>query len=141
MRYELKAQAAVEMLTLAGFAIVFIIPLALLFLSTSNVELGKASVVQAKASARTIADEAGEIYLQGEGARKSITVNYPDGVKNGSVEANLVVLTIETADGRTIDIVATTFAELQGNLSGKRTAGLQRIRLVNEGRYVNVTYE
>ena len=128
------------MLVMASFAIIFIVPLALMFLSSSNSELGKASILQAKATVRTIADEAGEVYLQGANASKIITVNYPDGIKNGTVENGLVVLAIE-ADGRRLDIVGSTFANVTGDLSGKRTAGLQRISLVNtDGTYVNITY-
>ena len=73
-------QAATEVLVLAGFALVFIIPLAFLFLSATNNEMAKTSLLQAKASARSIADSAGEVYLQGAGARKYLVVNYPQGV-------------------------------------------------------------
>ncbi len=136
----LAGQAATETLVLAAFALVFILPLVFLFFSASGSELGKASVLQAKAAARTIADEAGEIYLQGAGARKTIIVNYPEGIKNASASGGLIVLTIE-ADNRQLDMIGSTFANVTGNLSGKRTAGLQRIKLVNvDGDYVNVTY-
>lgn len=129
------------MLVMVGFALIFIIPLALLLLSLSGTELGKTSLSQAKISARSIANEAGEIYLQGPGAKKSIVVNYPEGMKNASIEGGLVVLSIE-ADGRLQDVVSFTFANISGNLSGKRTSGLQRINLeyVQSGDFVNITY-
>lgn len=137
---SLKAQAATEVLVLAGFALVFIIPLAFLFLSATNSEMGKTSLLQAKASARSIADNAGEVYLQGAGARKYIVVNYPQGVMGASAGNGVVALTFYDG-GRQQDIVASTFANITGNLSGKRTAGLQTIRLENVGGYVvNVTY-
>lgn len=123
------------MLVLAGFAIVFIVPLAFLFLSSSNEEMGKASLMQAKASVRTIADSAGEVYLQGAGARKDIVVNYPQGVVDLQVENKMVVLTLDTRNGEQ-DIVSETFANVEGDLSGKRGAGLQTIRMVNEDGYV-----
>lgn len=129
------------MLVLVGFALVFIIPLALLFLSASNNELGKTSVMQAKATARTIADGAGEVYLQGPGATKYITVNYPQGITGASVGNGMVVLTMDL-NGYRQDIVAATFANITGNLSGKRTAGLQAIKLVNnDENVVNITYQ
>lgn len=128
------------MLVLAGFALVFIIPLAFLFLSATNNEMAKASLVQAKASARSIADSAGEVYLQGAGARKFIVVNYPQGVAGASVGNGAVALKIDGGSGQQ-DVVATTFANITGNLTGRRTAGLQAIRLENVGGYVvNVTY-
>lgn len=136
-----RAQAGAEMLILVGFALVFIIPLALLLLSLSGTELGKTAVSQAKISARSIANEAGEVYLQGPGARKSIVVNYPEGIRDAKLEGGLVVLSMES-DGRLQDIVSATFANISGNLSGKRASGLQRINLVYAypGDYVNVTY-
>ncbi|MEM4633921.1 MAG: hypothetical protein QW275_02080 [Candidatus Anstonellaceae archaeon] len=123
-----RGQAAAEMLILAAFALVFIVPLALLFLSMSENELGKTSVYQAKISARTIADEAGEVYLQGPGAKKTIIVNYPNGVLNGTVDKGLVVLSLDV-DGRRTDVVSSTFANITGNLSGRRSAGVQKIDL------------
>ncbi|MFA4982667.1 MAG: hypothetical protein WC588_00465 [Candidatus Micrarchaeia archaeon] len=136
-----RAQAGAEMLILVGFALVFIIPLALLLLSLSGTELGKTAVSQAKISARSIANEAGEVYLQGPGARKSIVVNYPEGIRDAKLEGGLVVLSMES-DGRLQDIVSATFANISGNLSGKRASGLQRISMeyVYPGDYVNVTY-
>jgi len=129
------------MLVLVGFALVFIIPLAFLFISASNNELGKTSIMQAKATARTIADNAGEVYLQGPGARKYIVVNYPQGVTGASVGNGVVVLTLDS-NGQRQDIVASTFANITGNLSGARPAGLQAIRLVNiDGNIVNITYQ
>ena len=129
------------MLVLVGFALVFIIPIAFLFLTASNNELSKTSVMQAKATARTIADNAGEIYLQGPGARKYIVVNYPQGVIDASAGNGVVVLTLDS-DGRRQDILATTFANITGNLSGRRGAGLQTIKLVNtDENVVNITYQ
>jgi hypothetical protein len=136
----LKGQAATETLVMAGFALAFIVPLVFLFMSSSNSELGKTSIVQAKITARTIADEAGEIYLQGAGSKKTIFVNYPEGIKNGRVENGLVILTIDS-DNRVQDVVASTFANVTGNLSGRRVAGVQRINFINsQGKEVNITY-
>jgi len=128
------------MLVLAGFALMFILPLAMLFLSVSNSTLGESSIIQAKTVARTIADEAGEIYLQGAGARKMIIVNYPEGIAGARIDEKLVVLSVD-ADNRKLDIVGATFANITGDLSARKKAGLQRILLVNEnGNYVNITY-
>ena len=128
------------MLVMAGFALVFLIPLILLFYSSSNSDISKLSLSAAKSAVRTIADEASEVYLEGPGASKIITVNYPDGVLNGSISNGLVVLRLNTG-GRTQDVVASTFANVTGNLSGRKFSGLQRIILNNQnGLYVNITY-
>jgi len=137
----LQGQAATEILVLAGFALAFILPLAFLFLSVSQSELSKSSLLQAKISARTIAEEAGELYLQGPGAKKFIFVNFPEGVVNGSAEGGLVVLSLES-EGRRQDVVSQTFANVSGYLPGRRTAGLQRLKLeyVYPGDYVDIRY-
>ena len=138
---NMHGQATTEMLVLVGFALVFIIPIAFLFLSASSNELSKTSVMQAKATARAIADNAGEVYLQGPGARKYIVVNYPQGVTGASVGNGVVVLSLDS-NGYRQDIVATTFANITGNLSGKRAAGLQTIKLVTSNEnVVNITYQ
>ena len=136
----MRGQAAIETLVMVGFAIAFMIPLVLLFFTATSSETGKTSIAQAKSSVRLIAVEAGEIYLQGNGSRKMIVVNYPDGIINGSAGDGLVVLRIYT-DGRQLDLTSPTFANITGNLDGRRTSGVQRINLVNvDGRYVNITY-
>ncbi|MCX6772798.1 MAG: hypothetical protein NTV88_03440 [Candidatus Micrarchaeota archaeon] len=135
-----RGQAALENLIMVGFALAFIVPLAFLFLSSTGTQSAKTSIDQAQVTARTIADTAGEIYLQGPGAKKTILVNYPDGVTGGSVGNGVVVLSI-LVDGRQLDIPATTFASVSGDLSGKRNPGLQRIRMENTGYEVYVKYE
>jgi len=130
------------MLTLAGFALAFIIPIALLLLALSGSSMGKSSISQAKIAATSIANEAGEIYLQGHGARETIVVNYPGGVKNCTVQGGLVVLSLDI-DGHRQDVVAQTFANISGNLSGSRPSGLQSIRLKynDVGDFVEIGYD
>ena len=125
------------MLVMVGFAIVFILPVALLFFAASNNELGKASVVQAKATVHTIADEASEVYLQGKGgngieAKKEILVNFPQGKNTLSLEGDhLVVLETITPDNQKISTISSTFARLKGDGLGAvpPRSGLARINL------------
>ncbi|MCX8194746.1 MAG: hypothetical protein N3G22_01410 [Candidatus Micrarchaeota archaeon] len=137
----MRAQAATEVLVLVGFALAFILPFAFLFLSTTWGEIGKSSTLQAKIAVRTIADEAGEVYLQGPGSKKVIYVYFPSGVVDGGLNEGIVRLTVER-EGLRQDIVSYTFANISGSLSGKRIAGIQRIRLqyVFPGDYVNISY-
>lgn len=150
---SMRGQAAIENLIMVGFALAFILPLAFLFMSSTGTENSKTAIAQAKISARTIADEAGELYLQGPGAKKTILVNYPDGVKETSATKGLIVLTISPENDRTLDITAPSFAELRSSsaagteFSGKRSAGLQKIRIVvvhddTDGKdYAEIGYE
>ena len=67
-------------------------------------------------------------------------VNYPEGIINGSVEGGIVSLRL-SIEGGAMDVTSPTFANITGNLSGKRQGGIQRVNLVNvDGRYVNITY-
>ena len=141
-------QAAIENLVMIGFALAFILPIAFFFMSSTSSENTKTSLAQAKVTVRTIADEAGELYLQGDGAKKTIVVNYPDSVKGASVSRGVVALTLEPEAGRRLDVVSSSFAPIQAaeNFAGSRNAGLQRIALeakrdLNGDLYVEISYE
>ncbi len=146
----LRGQAAIENLVMVGFALAFILPLAFLFMSSTGTENAKTAISQAQITARTIADAAGELYLEGSGAQKTILVNYPADVKGSSATNGVVLITITPEADRTLDIVASTFADIRegpNGFSGARGAGLQRVKLQTvydqaEGKdYVEISYE
>lgn len=65
-----------------GIAIVFIIPLVLIFYSSSSLRLETLNQMEAKAFSQHVVDAAGEVWYAGKGARKTILVNYPDNMYN-----------------------------------------------------------
>jgi len=119
-------QSSIETLVLLSFMLFFIIPFSLFFLTVSNSDLSKNSVDQFQLSVRKIADAANEVYLQGNGAKKIAVIYYPSSVLNGSVGNNIISLTLDV-DGKNSDVIAYTFANVTGDLSGKKPSGLQKI--------------
>ncbi|PIT84246.1 hypothetical protein COU37_04245 [Candidatus Micrarchaeota archaeon CG10_big_fil_rev_8_21_14_0_10_45_29] len=79
---SLKGQSAVETLLIAGVGLLFLIPLVLMFYSSTNLGLDDLSRMQAKAMAQQIADAAGQVWYEGKGARRTILVNAPDGISD-----------------------------------------------------------
>jgi len=79
---NLKGQSSVEALLILAVAIAFIIPLALIFFSSSALGLETLSQLQTKALAQHISDAAGQVWYEGPGARKTILVSYPDGIES-----------------------------------------------------------
>lgn len=148
-KHQSRGQAALENLIMVGFALAFILPLSFLFMSSTGSENSKTTIAQSKATARAIAEEAGELYLQGEGAKKTVLVNYPEGVTDSRISGNVVVLSVSPEPGRQLDIVSQTFAEIRAgeSFAGKRNAGLQRISLESKSDpltgelYVEIGYE
>ncbi|MFN3909623.1 MAG: hypothetical protein ACK4J0_00100 [Candidatus Anstonellaceae archaeon] len=78
----MKAQVASESLILLGFITFFIIPLLFYFLSFSSEKLSFIGDYQILSLINQICDTAAEVWYQGPGAKKSIIVFYPMGIKN-----------------------------------------------------------
>ncbi|MFH1306255.1 MAG: hypothetical protein ABIH83_01180 [Candidatus Micrarchaeota archaeon] len=88
-------QAAVETLMILGIALVFIIPLVLIFYSSTTLKIQTLNQMQAKAMAQHISDTAGEVWYEGYGARRTILVNYPDGIMDVSLSGNEIICSID----------------------------------------------
>lgn len=91
-----KGQAAIETLILIGFMIAAAIPLIMIFWTTSNMRSEDVSVAQAKLSSKVITDMANQLCLQGAGAQRIIIVNYPQHLKNISIEGREVTFVMDT---------------------------------------------
>ncbi|VVB58804.1 Uncharacterised protein [Candidatus Anstonella stagnisolia] len=114
-----RGQASMEALTLLGFVVLFFVPLALLFFATSQNRTDEAAIMQARLAGRQIADNAGEVYLQGTGARRETLVNFPSNLLDVQINGTQIVFMLSSAKGRT-DIVTQSFAPL---MDGKGADG------------------
>jgi hypothetical protein len=77
-----KAQAASESLLILGFITMLLVPTLFYFLLFSGENLAKINEMQAIYLIGQISDTAGEVWYSGVGAKKSIIVFYPQGLKN-----------------------------------------------------------
>jgi len=73
-----------------GVAMLFIIPLVIIFYSSTALRTETLNFLQAKALAQHISDAAGEVWYEGKGARKTILVNYPSGMMGISLSGTSI---------------------------------------------------
>ena len=83
-----KGQPAIEALMVLSISIVFIIPLAVLFYSSTGLRLESLNYMEAKALSQHISDTAGEVWYAGKGARKTLLVSYPSGMTELSLSGD-----------------------------------------------------
>ena len=125
----MKAQVSLELLITIGVVLAFTVPVVLLLFTTSQIGYESASVSQANAAAKTLADNINEIALQGEGARKIMLVSFPSSMTDFTVEANEVVVKMKTTSGD-YHAISPIFVNAKVNpasFTGK--AGLLRVRM------------
>ena len=114
---SLRAQAAVETLMMMGLVITFMLPLILLFSSSTGQRSEALNSVQATALAQSLADTAGEVWYGGNGTQKLMLVSFPTDLKNISLGGDFlpdsslpslgheITLTLDTAPVGVSDIV------------------------------------
>jgi hypothetical protein len=102
---KIKAQAAIETLLVLAIVIAFVLPLVLMFFSSSNERLEIIEQAQAKALAQSIADKAGEVWYMGNGSKAPMLVNFPARLKNITLSGDFVADESRLiSDGREITI-------------------------------------
>lgn len=119
----MKGQAATESILMAGFVIAFTIPILVLLYSAVNLRGEQTALSQARLSAKSIADYAGELYVQGDGSTRIVLVNYPPSLRNIIIGEHEVVFWLELS-GRRSDVVAPSLARMRS--SPERSLGSQR---------------
>lgn len=101
-----KGQASIELLVSVGIAIAFIIPLVLLFSSSSSTKATELSKMQAKALAQQIADESAQVWYMGSGAKRTVFLNYPNNLANITVNGTQAIVTIFGEGGAKSELIS-----------------------------------
>lgn len=162
-----KGQSAVEGLMVLGVALAFIIPLVLIFFSSTSLRINMLSQMEAKAMAQQISDAAGEVWYEGNGSHRTLLVNYPQGIMDIHLSGNDVdvrvsenknlgrdiSIQLDDGTGGVVDVVVVSPAPVMNNpymdadqdlnalknsWSGTLNSGGQVLVVKNEGHYVNV---
>jgi hypothetical protein len=97
-----KAQQAIEALMIFSVSLLFMIPLILIFYSSTNLRAETLNSYESKAFLQQLSDSAGEVWYEGAGARKTIFVNYPTDMHNISLSGDSI-LCISTTTGIACD--------------------------------------
>lgn len=141
-----KGQVAMETFVLVGFVIAFSIPIVLMLFAAANLRTEDVAIEQAMVTTKALADEANELWVQGNGSARVVYVNFPDKLKNITVKGREVVFTLEMSKGP-VDIVAVGFANMTDGsppLWSEKGPGLHAINMTNKadpwGKRIVVSY-
>ncbi len=101
----LRAQAALETLLMVGIVFAFVIPLVLVFFSSTGARTQALNEVQAMALAQVMSDTAGEVWYAGNGTRMMLLVSFPSDMHNISLGGDDVLDSSLPMQGHEISIV------------------------------------
>jgi uncharacterized protein (UPF0333 family) len=123
----MKGQSSMELLVTVGIVLAFTIPVAFLLLSLTMVGYEDASIAQADASARSLADSINVVYSQGDGAKREMLLNLPSNTEAVHIGENEVVIEVRTGSG-IHQAAAPYFAETSTvSLDPNRLSGLLQL--------------
>lgn len=147
-----KGQQAVEMLVTVGIAIAFIVPIVLLFFTSTGPRTQQLALVQAKGLGQQLSDTAGEVWYQGNGSQKQLLVSFPDRLMDIRLHEREITLVMDNSPAGPTELVFDTPANVSsfGFQSAKQVltyarkpdrqlrSGLVMLTFQNKGNYVNI---
>jgi hypothetical protein len=142
----MKGQVATETLVLAGFIIAFSVPIIFMLYAATNMRTEDVAIEQAGVTTKALVDEANELWVQGNGSARIVLVNFPDRLKNITVEGREIVFTLDTSKGP-VDIVAVGFGNMTDGINPlwkSMGSGLHAVNMTNKwdgsGKRIEVSY-
>jgi len=132
----MRAQTAFEFMVIAIFVLAFLAPIWVYLVQIQTETNDQFTLSYAKNAVTQIAKKADLVYSQRMDARIRLEIYIPRGVQNINISGNEINMKILSSSG-TVDVFATSIAQLQGNLPAEE--GLYLVMLEAEGDYVNVT--
>lgn len=95
-----KGQSSFEMFVTVGAFLLFILPIILILLALSQAGLENLSLMSGHSTVQRLSDSINEVYLQGDGARRSILLDLPPNSKSLAVGNHSAVLYLSTSSGQ-----------------------------------------
>jgi len=137
---SLKSQVSIEMAVILGITLIV---LAIFFVVNSDVQASfnsKYSNDIIKASLNDIAIAGKSVYVQGVGAKTSITITLPSNVHNATITNRTI--TINTYPVVDTEFYVPIYRIVDYNISGTlpNTPGTYVLQITSLGGYVNVSY-
>jgi uncharacterized protein (UPF0333 family) len=132
----MRGQAAFEYMVL--FAIALLILGILVWYSQQITERNREDITVANAitAVNKIAEASNIVYTQGKPSQITLSVYIPERVESVEFNNTMIVMKVRIGSGIS-DIIATSKASLQGNISSD--SGLKKIKVIAEENYVNIT--
>ena len=115
----MKGQMSLEVLITLGLILSFSIPVLFLLLSVSQVGYETSSLLQADAAAGILSDSINDIYSQGPGAKRSLSLNVPTNTDSVIILENEVIIRLRTSSGY-YDAVAPLAANVTQNIISRQ---------------------
>lgn len=147
MAFAKRGQATIEFLVLIAFFLVFVTPLIAVMLDLSGQNADSVALEQAQQAARSMADAADQVYIQGGSAEITKQVFFPSKMVNvtvGKVPSGTtvrpgreLVLTVQTKSGDS-DIVFMTLGQVSDPLQSDKQlrsrlgSGLRTVHIWND---------
>ncbi|VVB56927.1 Uncharacterised protein [uncultured archaeon] len=88
--FSRRAQASLETLLMMGIVLAFIVPLVLLFFSSSTEKVSVLEQTQARALAQSLSDTAGAVWYNGNGSRAMVLVDFPNNLRDLTLSGDFV---------------------------------------------------
>lgn len=114
-----KGQISIEYMAVFAIAALMTFPLILIFSVQSNNVRTDITLSQAEKVATEIINSAKEVYFMGPPAQKTITIEFPEGVKEVTVSSNYILFVLDTNTG-THELYKESTFELQGSIENFR---------------------
>ena len=132
----MRGQAAFEYLVL--FSIALLLLGILVWYSQNVTESNREEIIVANAinAVNKIVEASNIVYTQGKPSQLTLDVYIPERVTSIEFNNNIIIMRVGIGSA-TSDIIATSKAPLQGNLSSD--SGVRKIKVIAEENYVNVT--
>ncbi|HLD59619.1 MAG TPA: hypothetical protein VI912_01390 [Candidatus Bilamarchaeaceae archaeon] len=115
----MKGQMSLEVLITLGLILSFSIPVLFLLLSVSQVGYETSSLLQADAAAGILSDSINDIYSQGPGAKRLLSLNVPTNTDSVIILENEVIIRLRTSSGY-YDAVAPLVANVTQNIISRQ---------------------
>lgn len=135
-RSDEKAQAAIEYMTVIGFALLILLGLTI-FAYNYTITARQAAVVSTSSSVvNNIVETANLVHSQGYPAKATLVIQIPESVQSITFSDKTIVMSV-SVKGRRTDVIATAKTKLVGSLPTSK--GFYRVNVQSFGDYVNVT--
>ena len=136
---NMRAQVSIELLTTFGIILVFTVPVLLLLLTITQYGHENASMMQADATGRMLAHNIEVIYFQGDGAKKTLLLNFPSNTKTMTINESTheIVLNISTSSGY-YEAALPFYGNISQDVSESDLTGLLTFELENKNGVVEI---
>jgi len=133
----MKAQVAIEYLIIVSVAIIVLLPLIIYANEMIRNYNEETKISLAKNAVKKLGESADWVYSQGQPAKLTTEVYFPEGITQASLENNTILLRMKILSGIS-DIYYSTISPLNGSIPSN--AGYYTISIIAYQNYVNISW-